>query len=194
MQKVGLTGNIGSGKSVVAKIFETIGVPVYNADAKAKNIFDTPTLTQEIISTFGKSVVDKSGKINREKLANIVFSNEKQLVLLNSLVHPAVINDFKNWTCENDISPYVIMESAILFDTEYYKLFDKIIVVSTPEEIKIARVIKRDNVSGGSVYKRLQNQKPESEIIGKAQFVIVNDNKSLVIPQVLSIHDALLMA
>lgn len=191
MKKVGITGNIGSGKSVVAKVFEALGTPVYYADAHAKTILDTPLVTSKVITAFGKSVCDKSGKINKKKLANIVFSNEKQLAKLNGLIHPAVIDDFNNWIEVNCASTYVIMESAILFDTEYYKLFDSIIVVSTPEELRITRVMKRDNISEDSVHKRMDNQKPESEIIGKTHFEIINDNKSLVIPQVLKIHEIL---
>jgi len=192
MKKVGLTGNIGSGKSLVAKVFETLGMPVYNADAKAKDILDSPEVAKKVVAAFSKSVVKKNGIINRETLADIVFSDKRQLAVLNNIIHPAVIDDFKTWGERNSASPYVIMESAILFDTEYYKLFEKIIIVSAMEETRIARVMKRDNISEDSVRKRMQNQKAESEIIGKADFVIVNDDKSLVIPQILCIHETLL--
>ncbi|MGD0710870.1 MAG: dephospho-CoA kinase [Bacteroidales bacterium] len=191
MQKVGLTGNIGSGKSVVAMVFETLGVPVYDADTKAKEIIDTPEVLKRIREAFGDSMFDKNDKINRKKLADYVFAIKKELNRLNSIVHPRLINDFEKWIGENIAAPYVVMESAILYDTDNYKLFDKIIVVSAPKDIRIARVMKRDNVNKESVRMRMQNQHPESDITPKAHFVIVNDDKSLIIPQVLSIHDSM---
>jgi dephospho-CoA kinase len=193
MKLVGLTGNIGSGKSVIAKIFETLGVPVYNADARAKVILSDPETINKVVTVFGKNIIDKSGNISREKLASIVFADKKQIAELNNIIHPAVIADFKIWVGENFSAPYVIMESAILFDTDYYKLFDKIIIVSAPENIRILRVLKRDNISEDSLRMRIQNQKPESEFISDADFVIINDCKSLVIPQVLNIHNVLKM-
>jgi dephospho-CoA kinase len=191
MKKVGLTGNIGSGKSVISKIFDILGVPVYNADTRAKTILDTPSVINKVVNAFGKNIVDINGKINRKKLASIVFTSKTQLDLLNSFIHPAVIDDFKNWVNKNSSSPYVIMEAAILFETGYYNFFDKIIVVTSTADIRIERVMKRDNISEESVRIRMQNQKSESEIIGNAHFEIVNDNKCLVIPQVLKIHEAL---
>ena len=191
MLKAGLTGNIGSGKSAVARVFEALGVPVYDADAKAKEILDSPDVTSNIIFAFGHKVTDKKGRIDKKILAGIVFTDKAQLALLNSIIHPRLLKDFERWAGEKSAQPYVLMESAILFDTDYYKLFDKIIVVSAPEDVRMARVMKRDNATEKSVRARMQHQKPESEIIPQAHFVVVNDDKSLVIPQVLKIHEEL---
>jgi dephospho-CoA kinase len=191
MLKAGLTGNIGSGKSAVARVFEALGVPVYDADAKAKEILDEPDVISSIIFAFGTKVTDITRKIDRKILAAIVFNDEAQLALLNSIIHPRLLKDFERWAGEKSAQPYVLMESAILFDTDYYKLFDKIIVVSAPEDVRMARVMKRDNATEKSVRARMQHQKPESEIIPQAHFVVVNDDKSLVIPQVLKIHEEL---
>lgn len=180
MQKVGLTGNIGSGKSVVAMVFEMLGVPLYNADTKAKEITDTPEVHKRIREAYGDSMFDKNDKINRKKLANYVFTVKNELNRLNSIVHPHVMNDFEKWIRENSAVPYVVMESAILFDTDYYKLFDKIIVVSAPEDIRIARVMKRDNMNKVAVHLRMQNQKAETKLSQEPTLLLLTMVKPLL--------------
>jgi dephospho-CoA kinase len=191
MLKVGLTGNIGSGKSVVSKIFETLKLPVYHSDNEAKFILDKPEIIQQLVRLFTIAIIDASGKIERRKLASIVFNDSKKLSLLNGIIHPAVLADFSSWVEMQNRVPYVVMESAILFETGYYKLFDKIIVVSAPEDIRIQRVMKRDGMSRVDVESRIQNQMPEEEKVLKADFNIVNNSLTLVIPQVLRIHELL---
>jgi dephospho-CoA kinase len=191
MLKVGLTGNIGSGKSVVARMFETLGVHVYDADAKAHNIIAKEEVIKHVLEAWGGGVLDKNGKIDRKKLAGKVFAQEKELERLDKIVHPLLLNDYEQWLADNSAQPYVLMESAILFDTGFDKIFDKMIVVSAPEDLRLARVMKRENIPDWAVRVRMQHQKPESEIIPLSHFVIVNDGEQLVIPQVLKIHEEL---
>ncbi len=191
MLKIGLTGNIGSGKSIVSGIFKILQIPVYNADYNAKLFLDKPKVILKIKNNFGAEVIDKFGKINRKYLAEIVFTDAAKLRALNNIIHPTVVNNFMLWIKEQKNIPYVIMESAILFETEYSDLFDKIIVVTSPENIRISRVMKRDNITEADVKKRMKNQMKEKDKIKKADFVIVNNDIDLVIPQVLKIHKAL---
>ncbi|MFA4853424.1 MAG: dephospho-CoA kinase [Bacteroidales bacterium] len=188
MLKVGLSGNIGSGKSVVVRIFDVIGIPIYHADDNAKNMLEFPEVVEKIKERFGSGIIDKQGKVSRKNLAQIVFSDNKKLVVLNSIIHPLVIADFEKWIHEQKICPYVVMESAILYETGYSALFDKIIIVSAPEKIRINRVMKRDGVTKDDVLKRIKNQLPEENQMSKADYTIVNDGKTLVVPQVLEIH------
>jgi dephospho-CoA kinase len=188
MLKVGLTGNIGSGKSIVSQVFETLGVPVYHSDDKAKYILDEPETRVELQNLFGSAIFDPSGKTDRKKIAEIVFNNSAKLAALNNIIHPSVIKDFQTWILQQQSASYVIMESAILFETGYADLFDKIIVVTAPENIRIDRVMKRDKIKEEEIIKRIQNQMPEADKTAKADFLIVNDNGQLVIPQVLKIH------
>jgi dephospho-CoA kinase len=191
MLKVGLTGNIGSGKSIVARIFETTGIPVYHSDDTAKLMLDNAENKAEMEKLFGKGIFDISGKVDRKIIAGIVFNDTKKLTALNNIIHPAVIKDFGNWVLQQHSYPYIIMESAILFETGYAALFDKIIFVSAPENIRIARIIKRDATSEEEIKVRIQNQMEEKDKLKKADFVIINDDEQLVIPQVLKIHQSL---
>lgn len=187
MIKVGLTGNIGSGKSVVSAIFEILHVPVYRSDEEAKAILDKPETIHQIVQTFTDIVLDDRGKINRKKLAAIVFNDATKLKKLNGIIHPAVSDDFSSWVSAHDDVPVVIMESAILFETGFNELFDKIIVISAPEDTRIQRVMKRDGISREDVEARINRQLPEHELISKADFIIDNFGETLVIPQVLEI-------
>jgi dephospho-CoA kinase len=147
MIKIGLTGNIGSGKSVTAHIFEILGIPVYHADEKAKNILCKKEVTGEIKKLFGPGILDDKGMPDRKKIASIVFSDSKKLSALNKIIHPAVLADFNEWMNRISLSPYVIMESAILYETGYFKMFDGIIVVTATGKIRMERTMKRDGSS-----------------------------------------------
>jgi dephospho-CoA kinase len=192
MLKVGLTGNIGSGKSVVSNIFETLKIPVYRSDEEAKLILEKPEIIQHLVQLFTSAILDTNGKVERRKLASIVFNDSEKLSMLNGVIHPAVLGEFRSWVEIQNKAPYVIMESAILFETGYDKLFDKIIVVTAPEDIRIQRVMKRDHVSKDEVAIRIHNQMQEPEKSGKADFVINNDGSNLLIPQVINIHQKLI--
>jgi len=188
MLKIGLTGNIGSGKSTVSRIFETLGVPVYRSDDEAKKILDKAEVTEKVKQLFGSEILDENGKINRGKLAAIVFSDKIKISNLNNIIHPLVMDDFKEWTVAHLEYSYIIMESAILFETNFSSLFDKIIFVSAPETVRINRIMLRDRVDAAHVKIRIKQQLSEKDKIKKADFVIVNDDKSLIITQVLKIH------
>jgi dephospho-CoA kinase len=187
MIRIGLTGNIGSGKSTVARIFETFDVPVFYADAEGRRVLEADAVKLQIQTLFGNGVFT-DGTINRQKLAEIVFRDKEQLDRLNAIIHPAVRNSFEKFTAQNSGSPYIIYEAAIMIESGSYKNFDKIIFVSADRELRISRVIARDKVTRETVLLRMQNQWPEKKKLPVAQFVINNNDNRLLIPQVLNIH------
>jgi len=190
MIKVGITGGIGSGKTTVCKVFELLGVPVYYADIEAKQILDSNLeVKKNIINTFGNSVLNDEDKIDKKKLASLVFNNKENLEKLNSIVHPAVREHFENWLQQHSTQKYILKEAAILFESGSYKLVDKVIVVVAPLELKISRTIQRDKVTKAEVELRISNQLNDDEKIKRSQFVIHNDEQQLLIPQILNIHD-----
>ena len=192
MLKVGLTGNIGSGKSLIARIFSILNIPVYHADEESKKFLEEPLVISEIKRIFGSEILISENKIDRKALAGIVFSNPAALNQLNSILHPRVMEDFSKW-CRNYItSPYVIEEAAIIIEAGYQSLFDKIIHVSCPLEISISRVVTRDGVTRNEVLRRMNFQMADHEKAAISDFIILNDGSELVIPQVLRIHKHLL--
>ncbi len=192
MVKIGLTGNIGSGKTMVAGIFSTLGIPVYYADDASKKFLDDPIIKKEIIKHFGYGILTNGYEINRRSLATIVFTDEKALLLLNSILHPRIKQDFRNWAQAQENKPYVIQEAAIIYESGFSKEYDYIIHVSCPKETAIDRVVKRDRIDGHSVLRRMQFQLDDAEKTRLADFVISNNGSELVIPQVLAIHRQLL--
>ncbi|MDO9184729.1 MAG: dephospho-CoA kinase [Bacteroidia bacterium] len=190
MIKVGITGGIGSGKTTVCKVFELLGVPVYYADIEAKQILDSNLeVKKNIINTFGNSVLNDEEKIDKKKLASLVFNNKENLEKLNSIVHPAVREHFENWLQQHSTQKYILKEAAILFESGSYKLVDKVIAVVAPLELKISRTMQRDKVTQAEVELRISNQLNDDEKIKRSQFVIHNDEQQLLIPQILNIHD-----
>ncbi|MES2394740.1 MAG: dephospho-CoA kinase [Bacteroidota bacterium] len=190
MIKVGITGGIGSGKTTVCKVFELLGVPVYYADIEAKQILDSNLeVKKNIINTFGNSVLNDEKKIDKKKLASLVFNNKENLEKLNSIVHPAVREHFENWLQQHSTQKYILKEAAILFESGSYKLVDKVIAVVAPLELKISRTMQRDKVTKAEVELRISNQLNDDEKIKRSQFVIHNDEQQLIIPQILNIHD-----
>jgi len=191
MLQIGLTGNIGSGKSTIARVFECIGVPVYRADVVARNIMDEKEVVEEVARTFGEKYIDQQHRIDRKALAAEVFSDKEKLALLNEIVHPKVLRDYDRWVAEQGTVAYVLMESAILFETGLYSTFRKIIVVEAPLELRLQRVMLRDGASRSEVSQRAANQLEQETIVAKADFVIENNDLRPVIPQVLAIDKAL---
>ena len=185
--KVAVTGGIGSGKTTICKVFETLGVPVYYADTQAKRLMDyDPELKAAIAGYFGNDIyID--GTLDRRKLAEIVFNDKNALAKLNSLVHPVVARDFDCWSAQQT-SRYVIEEAAIVFESGIEHRFDKIILVTAPDDLRIERVCARDNILPETVRQRMKNQWSEEKKIALADYVIHNDSKNMVIPQVLQIH------
>ncbi|RUT79219.1 dephospho-CoA kinase [Ancylomarina longa] len=187
MLKVGLTGGIGTGKSLIAKIFTLLDIPVYIADLKAKKLMNTNSdIREQLIQHFGIQVFDSDSNLDRGYLAKIIFNQPEALQKVNEIVHPVVRADFASWCLKYSKYPYVIQESAILFDTGLYKIFDKIITVTADKEIRIKRIIKRDLTTRELVEERMKNQLEESIKIEKSDYVIFN-NLELVLPQVIKI-------
>jgi len=188
---IGLTGGIGSGKSVVADFFSLLGVPVYTSDAEAKKLMQTDiTIRESLIEVFGDLVYSESGELNRAELANIIFNDDEALKKVNAIVHPQVRLHYQAWLKEQGQVPYVIQESAILFDTGLYKNFDRIITVTADPETRIQRVMLRDKCTRQSVLERMSKQVSEQTKIDLSDFVIYN-NSELIIPQIISIHEQL---
>lgn len=190
-KKVGLTGGMGSGKSIVAKVFETLGIPVFDADTYAKKILVTDIhIQQKIKQLFGECSYE-NGQLNKAYLANIVFNDPYKLTQLNNIVHPATIEGANNWM-KQQTSPYMIKEAALIFEAGADKHLDIVIGVFAPVEIRIQRVMMRDNIGREHVEARMKNQMDEEEKMKLCNHVIINDEKQLIIPQVLSLHDIIL--
>ena len=186
--KIGLTGGIGSGKTTVAKIFETIGIPVYYADEAAKRIMnEDKSLRQQIIQHFGEETY-KENQLNRSYLSSLVFNNEEKLALLNSLVHPLTIEDADNWVKKQNTA-YTIKEAALIFESDSWKHLDKVIGVNAPYELRLQRTMQRDNTSKDAVEARMAKQMNEEEKMKRCNFIINNDEKELLIPQVIALHE-----
>jgi dephospho-CoA kinase len=187
---IGLTGGIGSGKSVVAKIFTTLGIPVFNADEAAKHIMQTsPEMKAKLIEQFGTSIYDASG-LQKEKLAAIVFNDPFQLQLLNAIVHPVTIQAAKDWAA-NQTSPYVIKEAALIFESAAADGLFKVIGVTAPMSLRIQRVMQRDGVSKKQVEARMQHQISDTIKMRLCDYVIENNNQQMLIPQVLELDKAI---
>lgn len=193
MLKIGITGGIGSGKTVVCKLFELLCIPVYYADTEAKRLMhEDKILISQIKKKFGTNIYDQKNQLNKKLLSEIVFKDEIKLKILNSLVHPAVKKDFLRWVKKQKNTPYVIKEAALLFESSSYKQLDKIITVYAPVNLRITRTIKRDHISKNEVKKRMNAQMNDEAKIKRSDFVIYNDEKTPVIFRVLQLHKRLL--
>ena len=191
MKRIGLTGNIGTGKTTVARVFEVLGVKVYHADIQARIILDSDSLKLRIASLFGKQVINTMNQVDRKALADIVFNDKEKLVELNNLIHPLVEEDFKHWCEIFKNEHYILHEAAILFESGFNRLFDATIMVAAPEELCIERVMARDSISKEMVLDRMRNQWPQEKKMELSEYLVVNDEQILVIPQVLSIHKSI---
>lgn len=183
---IGLTGGIGSGKTTVAGYFKEMGVPVYIADEGARNVMQSDHVIKEIKKVFGEELFE-SNILNRAKLAEIVFNDSDKLAKLNEIVHPAVKQDFEFWVKQHKNSPYVIYEAAILFESGRYNDCDFIITVTAPEEVRIERVLKRDNTTREQVLSRMQMQWKDEDRISRSNFVINNVNLKIAKEEVVKI-------
>lgn len=191
MLRVGITGGIGSGKSIVAKVFNSLGIPVYNADTAAKRLMqEDPQLVAAIKTSFGAAAYE-NGLLNRAYLADKVFRDPAQLELLNQLVHPVTIRDAANWMQQQQ-APYALKEAALIFESGSQSELDFVIGVYAPKHLRIHRVMQRDGVTREAVIKRMDNQIEESLKMRLCDAVITNDDQQLVVPQVLALHEQLL--
>jgi dephospho-CoA kinase len=192
MFKVGITGGIGSGKSVVCHILEKLGVPVYSADKEARNLMNTDSeLKEGILKIFGDQTDGKNG-LDRLFLAGAVFGDSAKLSKLNGLVHPAVRKDFNRWVTLQTGSSYVVEEAAILFESGAGMEMDLSVVVYAPEELRINRVMERDQVEREAVLKRMRHQLSEEEKVKIADHIIYNDETQMLLPQVIEMHRKIL--
>lgn len=195
MLKVGITGGIGSGKTTVSKLFEAMGVPVYNADIEAKKIMaSNPDVKKQIKALLGHEAYHSNGKPNRPYIASKIFGNKDLLTAMNHIVHPAVHKDTEAWAnhyLKEGNTAYILKEAALLVENGSYKSLDKLIVVTCPEAERILRVMKRDKLTEDEVIKKIENQLPESEKVKVADYIIINDGQHALIPQVWSIHRSL---
>lgn len=190
MKKIGLTGGIGSGKSFVASVLEIMGFPVYDSDRHAKYLMQNDrSLREKLVIEFG-SLMYTDDSLNRQYISSLVFSKPDRLNKLNQLVHPAVKTDFLIWA-DRKRSPLVFLESAILFESKFFLLMDKIVVVTAPLELRIDRIIQRDGMTKEDVMQRLKNQWSDEKKISMADYVIENDDKHSIIEQVTKIIDEL---
>lgn len=188
MIRVGITGGIGSGKTLVCKIFEKLGTPVFYADQEAKNIINQdPDVRKALKLHFGPEIYDHNG-IKKTKLADVIFQNDEALTTINSIVHPAVRKAFDVWS-EQQNAPYVIEEAAILFESGAHTILDQTVLVYAPRELRIRRAMKRDGTSREHIEQRMKNQGPDEDKLHRADFVIYNDDSRMVIPQVLELHE-----
>jgi len=189
MLKIGITGNIGGGKTTVSKIFEMLEIPVFYADDAAKKVMvEDIILIDAIKSAFGNEAYFSDGSLNRKHIASIVFNNESELVNLNTIVHPAVFRAFDTWVAQIKNAPYVMKEAALLFESTSYKMCDYSIMVTAPLELRIERVLKRDGLTRAEIESRNAKQFSEEKKTQLADFVVRNDDTELVIPQVIELH------
>jgi dephospho-CoA kinase len=189
--RVGITGGMGSGKTTVAAIFETLGIPVYRADDAAKRLMnEDETLKGQLITHFGEATYT-NGLLNLQYLATEVFNDEEKLALLNSLVHPATISDGEKWM-EQQTTPYAIKEAAIIFESGSQKYLDYIIGVYAPVTLRIHRSMKRSAISQDEVKTRMNRQMDDAIKMKLCDVVITNDGQQALIPQVIKVHEAII--
>lgn len=192
MMKVGVTGGIGSGKSMVCSLFEILGVPVYYADQRAKALYQKETVRAQVEQLLGTAIYHPDGSPNKAVISQKVFANSDLLKALNAIIHPAVAEDFKEWLNQNNHAPYTLKEAAILIESGAYQAMDEVICVEAPVAIRLERVMQRDGASMEAVKSRMNQQMTDAERAQYCQHRILNDGSSFLLPQVLKLHQYLL--
>lgn len=191
--QVGITGGIGSGKTTACRVFEQLGIPVYYADAEAKRLMvEDANLKAGIMQLFGEDAYQPDGQLNRPHIAQQAFGHPGLLQKLNALVHPAVAEDSGRWHKAQRQVPYTLKEAALLYESGAHEALDKIIAVTAPENLRIQRVVERDDSDEAAVRARMDQQMPEAKKVERADFVIYNDGQQLLLPQIQRIHQALI--
>ena len=195
MRRVGITGNIGSGKSYVCTLFKQLGIPVFDSDFEAKQLYYRPEIKELIVRRFGEDVYHADGTLDRQRLAGCLFADSCALGYVESVLYPALNERFAEWV-EQQESPFVLYESALIFEKHIETMFDAIIVVAASEPVRIRRVMTRDHCTENQVLARVAQQLPQSEKVSQADFVIVHeedDEDDFLMEQVLRIHDSLVL-
>ncbi len=192
--KIGITGGIGSGKSIICRVFASLGVPIYDADSRARWIMNNhPTLKEEVIAEFGVQAYDHNGQLNRAYMAELVFNDSNKVKALNAMVHPKVGQDFIDWANSYPNAPYLLKEAALMFESGSSKALDYVITVFAPKNVRIKRVLKRDPQRSEAQVKAIfGKQLAEEEKIQRADFVVYNDDQQMVLPQVIKLHEQFL--
>jgi dephospho-CoA kinase len=194
-KRIGITGGIGSGKTTICKIFESIGIPVYYADEEAKKLMISSLQVKKgIIDILGKDAYHANGKLNKPYISDKIFSDRSLLAKINKLIHPAVHTDAERWfetVFQGSDVPYAVKEAALLVESGNHIHLDEIIVVTCPENIRIQRVMERDKVSSSKVKERMENQMSETEKIAVADHIIINDGEHAILPQIVQIHKSI---
>ena len=192
MYAVGITGSIGSGKTLICDVFRALNVPVYQADPEARRIMEeNPGIRDRLIEYFGGEAFS-DGALNRPYLAARIFEYKKEREFVNSLVHPAVHKDFLKWKKEHGDAHYVIEEAALLFESGGYVDLDMTILITAPVKLRMDRIMKRDKLIHNEISARMSSQIKSEEAVNLADYVIVNDEKTLILPQVLEIHQKIM--
>lgn len=192
MKKIGITGGIGSGKTIVCEVFKLLGIPVFSADKVARDLQNNDDqIRSNLIHLFGESVYTPEGILDRNKLAGLIFNDKELIGKVNKIIHPAVRENFGKWAEKHAENKYILYEAAILFESGYYKDLDLNILVIADENIRIKRVMQRDNSYEHAVRQRMNNQMSDKEKMKLADYVLENNEKKLLIPKIIELDKAL---
>lgn len=187
---VGITGGIGSGKSVVSRLLNMLGYPVYDSDSRAKRLNDTDEeVKRALTQAFGEDLYE-NGLLNRPKLASAIFQSDDNRRLVNAIIHPAVKRDFLRWA-ETQSTDVVFLEAAILYESGFDEIMNKVVAVTAPEQIRLQRAMKRDNATEQQIVNRIHAQMNQDVLESKADFVVVNDGIHPLLPQIEALVDQL---
>jgi dephospho-CoA kinase len=191
MTTVGLSGGIGSGKTFISRIFLSLGIPVFYADTVVKSLYEEHSGLQSSLRVLLGNDIYKDGKLQRKIMASLIFQDQELLIKVNALVHPLVAEEFQKWSNEQH-TPYVIQEAAILFESQVAEVMNFNIAVTAPESLRIMRVMKRDHVTEAEIKQRMLRQWPDEQRNAMADFIMINDDKHALLPQVIAIHENIL--
>ena len=190
-RRLGVTGGIGSGKTTVCRIFRVLGVPVFVADAAARDVMNNDPGIRDRINSIAGEDLYSGGELDRMELARLIFNRPEMLKSVNAAVHPVVLQIFSKWADESD-APYIIMEAAVLFESKADTFVDRVVSISAPVEERIARVMGRNELSREQVIERIKNQLEDDEREEQSYYVINNADNEMIIPEILKIHEDML--